>query len=61
MLDRSAYVKTAADAMTKGMRVIYGFIGMALVLALFGMATTVSMSVSDRTRSSASWAQSEQQ
>ncbi|NVI89259.1 FtsX-like permease family protein [Actinomadura sp. BRA 177] len=50
VLDRSAYVKTAADAMTKGMRVIYGFIGMALVLALFGMATTVSMSVSDRTR-----------
>jgi putative ABC transport system permease protein len=50
VLDKSAYVKTAAGAMTKGMRVIYGFIGMALVLALFGMATTVSMSVSDRTR-----------
>ncbi|WP_433477395.1 ABC transporter permease [Spirillospora sp. CA-142024] len=43
-------MKTASSAMTKGMRVIYGFIGMALVLALFGMATTVSMSVGERTR-----------
>lgn len=50
VLDRAAYVRTAAAAMTKGMRVIYGFIGMALVLALFGMATTVSMSVGERTR-----------
>ncbi|WP_433467506.1 ABC transporter permease [Spirillospora sp. CA-128828] len=50
VLDRSGYVKTASSAMTKGMRVIYGFIGMALVLALFGMATTVSMSVGERTR-----------
>ncbi|MFA1544952.1 FtsX-like permease family protein [Actinomadura chokoriensis] len=50
VLDKSAYVKTAAGAMTKGMRVIYGFIGMALVLALFGMATTVSLSVGERTR-----------
>src|SRR5690606_26039517 len=50
VLDRAAYVKTAADAMTSGMLVIYGFIGMALVLALFGMATTVSMSVAERTR-----------
>src|SRR5690606_8349636 len=40
VLDRAAYVKTAADAMTSGMLVIYGFIGMALVPALFGMATT---------------------
>ncbi|WP_067455496.1 FtsX-like permease family protein [Actinomadura macra] len=50
VMDKPGYVKTAAGAMTKGMRVIYGFIGMALVLALFGMATTVSMSVAERTR-----------
>ncbi|GAA4292516.1 hypothetical protein GCM10023178_65330 [Actinomadura luteofluorescens] len=50
VVDRAGYVKAAADAMTKGMSVIYGFIGMALVLALFGMATTVSMSVAERTR-----------
>lgn len=45
--DGSGYVKTAASGMTKGLRVIYGFIGMALVLALFGMATTVSMMIRD--------------
>ncbi|TDC58265.1 FtsX-like permease family protein [Actinomadura sp. KC345] len=50
VLDRSAYVQAAADSLTSGMRVIYGFIGMSLVLALFGMATTVSMSVGERTR-----------
>ncbi|TDD65819.1 ABC transporter permease [Actinomadura darangshiensis] len=50
VMDKPHYVKTAAGAMTKGMRVVYGFIGMALVLALFGKATTVSMSVSERTR-----------
>ncbi|MGH3240038.1 MAG: ABC transporter permease, partial [Spirillospora sp.] len=50
VLDKSGYVRTAAKAMTNGVRVIYGFIGMALVLALFGMATTVSMSVGERTR-----------
>ncbi|TMR07269.1 FtsX-like permease family protein [Actinomadura soli] len=50
VLDESGYVTTAAKAMTNGVRVIYGFIGMALVLALFGMATTVSMSVAERTR-----------
>ncbi|WP_141578005.1 FtsX-like permease family protein [Actinomadura sp. WMMA1423] len=50
VLDRAGYVRTASGAMTKGMSVIYGFIGMALVLALFGMATTVSMNVGDRTR-----------
>ncbi|KAB2367658.1 FtsX-like permease family protein [Actinomadura montaniterrae] len=50
VMDRDAYVKRAAGSMTKGMRVIYGFIGMALLLSLFGMATTVSMSVAERTR-----------
>ena len=50
VMDKPGYVKTASSALTKGMRVIYGFIGMALVLALFGMATTVSMSVAERTR-----------
>ncbi|MEU8800182.1 ABC transporter permease [Spirillospora sp. NPDC048819] len=50
VLDRSGYIDTASSAMTKGMTVIYGFIGMSLVLALFGMATTVSMSVGERTR-----------
>ncbi|KAB2346528.1 FtsX-like permease family protein [Actinomadura rudentiformis] len=50
VVDRNTYVAMAAEALTKGMKVIYGFIGMSLVLALFGMATTVSMSVSERTR-----------
>ncbi|MER6816780.1 FtsX-like permease family protein [Spirillospora sp. NPDC000708] len=50
VMDRHAYVERAAGSMTKGMSVIYGFIGMSLVLSLFGMATTVSMSVAERTR-----------
>jgi putative ABC transport system permease protein len=50
VMDKGAYVKQAASSMTKGMRVVYGFIGMALLLSLFGMATTVSMSVAERTR-----------
>ncbi|MFB4299298.1 FtsX-like permease family protein [Actinomadura sp. NTSP31] len=50
VMDKGAYVKTASSSMTKGMRVIYGFIGMSLLLSLFGMATTVSMSVAERTR-----------
>ncbi|MFG2005103.1 FtsX-like permease family protein [Spirillospora sp. NPDC048911] len=50
LVDRNAYVDMAAEALTKGMKVIYGFIGMSLVLALFGMATTISMSVGERTR-----------
>ncbi|MFA1540671.1 FtsX-like permease family protein [Actinomadura monticuli] len=50
VLGKGAYVRTAAGALTSGLTVIYGFIGMALVLSLFGMATTVSMSVGERTR-----------
>lgn len=50
VLDRDAYVDIAADNLTRGLNVLYGFLGMALVLALFGMATTVSMSVAERTR-----------
>lgn len=50
VMDRGAYVERAASSMTKGMSVVYGFIGMSLVLSLFGMATTVSMSVAERTR-----------
>ncbi|MGI5167539.1 FtsX-like permease family protein [Spirillospora sp. CA-253888] len=50
VLDRDAYVEAASGAMTSGTGLVYGFIGMALLLALFGMATTVSMSVAERTR-----------
>ncbi|QFG24957.1 FtsX-like permease family protein [Actinomadura sp. WMMB 499] len=50
VLDRDAYLEVTVDGMTNGLTVVYGFIGMALVLALFGMATTVSMSVGERTR-----------
>ncbi|MEV5825922.1 ABC transporter permease [Spirillospora sp. NPDC052242] len=50
VLDRDAYLDATVDGMTNGLTVLYGFIGMALVLALFGMATTVSMSVGERTR-----------
>ncbi|WP_433327641.1 FtsX-like permease family protein [Spirillospora sp. CA-294931] len=50
VVDRDRFVAMTADSMTKGLKVTYGFIGMALVLALFGMATTVSMSVGERTR-----------
>jgi len=50
VLGKGAYVRTAAGAMTSGLTVMYGFIGMALLLSLFGMATTVSMSVGERTR-----------
>ncbi|GAA4066586.1 FtsX-like permease family protein [Actinomadura miaoliensis] len=48
--DRAGYVDAVAGSLTRGLRVMYGFLGMALVLALFGMATTVSMSVAERTR-----------
>jgi putative ABC transport system permease protein len=48
--DRAAYVRVAAASMKKCVRVIYGFIAMSLVISLFGMATTVSLSVSERTR-----------
>lgn len=48
VLDRSGYVDSASAAITEGTTVIYGFIVMTLILALFGMATTVSMSVTER-------------
>ncbi|MEU5876463.1 ABC transporter permease [Spirillospora sp. NPDC047279] len=50
VLDRPAYVKQASATITEGMNVIYGFIVMTLVLALFGTATTVSMNVGERRR-----------
>ncbi|MEO3829178.1 FtsX-like permease family protein [Actinomadura sp. B10D3] len=50
VLDRDAYVDAASDSLTRPLRATYTFIGMALLLALFGMATTVSMSVTERTR-----------
>ncbi|MFC5748104.1 FtsX-like permease family protein [Actinomadura rugatobispora] len=50
VLDRDTYVKAASDSLTRPLRATYGFVGMALLLALFGMATTVSMSVAERTR-----------
>jgi putative ABC transport system permease protein len=50
VLDRSAYVDKASAAVTEGTTVMYGFIGMTLVLALFGMTSTVSMGVSERRR-----------
>ncbi|MFC6932741.1 FtsX-like permease family protein [Actinomadura yumaensis] len=53
VLDRDAYVSEASASLTRALRATYGFVGMALLLALFGMATTVSMSITERTRSSA--------
>ncbi|SPT58171.1 FtsX-like permease family protein [Actinomadura madurae] len=50
VLDRDAYVDAASDSLTRALRATYTFIGMALLLSLFGMATTVSMSVAERTR-----------
>ncbi|MEV0623721.1 FtsX-like permease family protein [Nonomuraea sp. NPDC050404] len=50
VLDRAGFVERASAAITEGMMVIYGFIAMTLLLALFGMATTVSMGVSERRR-----------
>ncbi|TDC80306.1 FtsX-like permease family protein [Actinomadura sp. 7K507] len=50
VLDRNAYVDAASSSLTRPLRATYSFIGMALLLALFGMATTVSMSVAERTR-----------
>jgi putative ABC transport system permease protein len=48
--DPAAYVRHAADQWQQGLKVTYGFLGMSLLIALFGMATTVSLSVADRTR-----------
>ncbi|MFD0902499.1 FtsX-like permease family protein [Actinomadura sediminis] len=50
VLDGDAYADAASDSLTRPLRATYGFVGMALLLALFGMATTVSMSVAERTR-----------
>ncbi|MDF5757053.1 ABC transporter permease [Spongiactinospora sp. TRM90649] len=50
VLDREAYVDAASRSHTRALRATYTFVGMALLLALFGMATTVSMSVAERTR-----------
>ncbi|SNS93584.1 putative ABC transport system permease protein [Actinomadura meyerae] len=50
VLDRDAYVDAASSTLTRPLRATHTFIGMALLLALFGMATTVSMSVAERTR-----------
>ncbi|MEV5830638.1 ABC transporter permease [Spirillospora sp. NPDC052242] len=50
VLGRDAYVDAASDSLTRPLRATYGFVGMALLLALFGMATTVSLGVAERTR-----------
>ena len=50
VLDRDAYVAAASATLTRPLRATRVFAGMALLLALFGMATTVSMSVGERTR-----------
>ncbi|MFG1700623.1 FtsX-like permease family protein [Nonomuraea sp. NPDC049309] len=50
VLGRDAYVTAASQAHTRPLRATYSFAGMALLLALFGMATTVSLSVFERTR-----------
>lgn len=50
VLERDAYVSEASSSLTRALRATYGFVGMALLLALFGMATTVSMSIAERTR-----------
>jgi putative ABC transport system permease protein len=50
VLPRTSYVDKAAAAITEGSTVMYGFIAMTLLLALFGMTTTISMSVSERRR-----------
>ncbi|TYB46496.1 FtsX-like permease family protein [Actinomadura chibensis] len=50
VLDRDAYVAEASASLTRALRATYGFVGMALLLALFGMATTVSMSIAERMR-----------
>ncbi|MEU4831065.1 FtsX-like permease family protein [Streptosporangium sp. NPDC023615] len=50
VLDRDAYVTAASQSLTRALRSTYSFVGMALLLALFGMATTVTMSVVERTR-----------
>jgi putative ABC transport system permease protein len=50
--DRGGYIVHAASAMqtAPSLQVIYGFLDMALLIALFGMATTISLSVSERTK-----------
>ncbi|GAB3163743.1 FtsX-like permease family protein [Microbispora hainanensis] len=50
VLGRDAYVEAASQSLTRALRATHSFVGMALLLALFGMATTVSMSVAERRR-----------
>lgn len=50
VLDRIGYARLASATFAEGTTVIYGFIAMTLLLALFGTATTVSMSVTERRR-----------
>ncbi|MCK2215285.1 ABC transporter permease [Actinomadura sp. ATCC 31491] len=50
VLGRDAYVEAASRSLTRALRATHTFVGMALLLALFGMATTVSMGVAERGR-----------
>ncbi|GGS53603.1 ABC transporter substrate-binding protein [Planobispora rosea] len=48
--DRDSYVRAAAASQVRGLGLLYGFIAMALLISLSGMATTVFLGVTERTR-----------
>jgi putative ABC transport system permease protein len=50
VLDRSGYAALQASAVLFGVGLLYLFIGAAVITALFGVATTLSLSVFERTR-----------
>jgi putative ABC transport system permease protein len=50
VLDRDGYIGTTAAQLSALVNVIYGLLGLSLVIAMIGVANTLSLSVHERTR-----------
>jgi putative ABC transport system permease protein len=48
--DRSSYISIARQANVSGITLIYAFLGLTVIISLFGMATTISMNLFERTK-----------
>jgi putative ABC transport system permease protein len=50
LLSRSAYIKEQAKQLDQFVNLVYGLLALAVVIAIFGIANTLSLSVYERTR-----------
>ena len=50
LLDRSSYIKEQAKQLDQFVNLVYGLLALAVVIAIFGIANTLSLSVYERTR-----------